>query len=290
MLQFIAAFYSLWLIRITGLKYSWVLISTALFFMGLRRLIPLYYILTKNPQTPDLINEIIGLFLSFIMLLGVYGIKSVFIEFKHSIERKKLLAEREIFIKEVHHRIKNYMNTIYGLLSLQAGSLTNSLAVSALEDACSRVQSMMVLYDKLYQYANFDEMSCSEYLSSLVDEILNNFPNSKSIRIEKKIDDFILNGKVLQPLGIIVNELLTNIMKYAFINKADGVIKVSATLIDNNVSFFIEDNGDGIPESITFENTTGFGMQLVSMLSEQIGGSIKIERSVGTKFILEFQI
>ncbi|MBI9106460.1 MAG: sensor histidine kinase [Spirochaetales bacterium] len=95
---------------------------------------------------------------------------------------------------------------------------------------------------------------------------------------------------MLQPLGIIINELLTNIMKYAFIGKEDGVITVSATLEDRRVSFIIDDNGCGIPESVNFENSTGFGLVLVGTLAEQLNASIKMERDAGTRFILEFEI
>ena len=203
---------------------------------------------------------------------------------------KNLLIEKELILREVHHRIKNNMNTIRSLLSLQADAVEDQAAVNALSDAGNRVQSMMVLYDKLYQSAGSGEISVLDYFSPLIDEIVSNFPNSKSVKIYKKIDNIILKAKVLQPLGIIINELLTNIMKYAFVDRGDGVISVSAVLNDNTVAIEIQDNGVGIPESISFENSTGFGMQLVMMLTEQIGGSIRIERGNGTKFVLEFKI
>jgi len=199
-----------------------------------------------------------------------------------------LLAEKELILKEVHHRIKNNMNTVKSILALQAYSVTDPASITALKDAEGRVQSMMVLYDKLYQSADFTEISVGNYISSLVDEIVSNFPNSKSVRIEKRLNDFPLGIKLLQSLGIIINELLTNMMKYAFIDKDNGMITVSSSIKGDRVSFVIEDNGCGLPESINFDNSTGFGMQLVHMLTEQIGGSIKIERGAGTKFILEF--
>jgi len=201
---------------------------------------------------------------------------------------QRLLAEKELILKEVHHRIKNNMNTVHSLLSLQAGFLEDPLAITALQDTICRVDSMVVLYDKLYSSHNFQDISVLTYLPSLIDEIIANFQGSESVRVEKKIDDFILSVKTLQPLGIIINELLTNIMKYAFTGRDNNVINVSATLSGENVCIIISDNGKGIPESITFETTTGFGMQLVSMLARQIGGSVKIERGEGTKFIIEF--
>ncbi|MCX7023865.1 MAG: PAS domain S-box protein [Spirochaetes bacterium] len=201
-----------------------------------------------------------------------------------------LLAEKDLILKEVHHRIKNNMSTINSLLSIQAGTLKDPSAVEALKDAGSRVQSMMVLYDKLFQSASFNDISLEKYLPALMDEIVANFPNSTSVRIEKRIQDFVLDAKRLQLLGIIINELLTNIMKYAFTGRDEGLIAVSATIADSHVSIIIQDNGNGMPGSVSFENSAGFGLMLVKMLTEQLEGKIRIERGHGTKVVLEFEI
>jgi two-component system, sensor histidine kinase PdtaS len=201
---------------------------------------------------------------------------------------KTLLAEKELILKEVHHRIKNNMSTIAGLLSLQADTMEVPAAKAALKDAESRVQSMMVLYNKLYQSAGFKSVSVLTYLPTLINEILENFPNSASIKVWKIIDDFTLDAKMLQPLGIIINELLTNIMKYAFAGIVLGVITISASLKGKKVILSIEDNGNGMPESIDFANSPGFGLMLVDLLTKQMHGTIRIERAWGTKIILEF--
>ncbi|HUX41699.1 MAG TPA: histidine kinase dimerization/phosphoacceptor domain -containing protein [Rectinemataceae bacterium] len=200
-----------------------------------------------------------------------------------------LLAEKELILKEVHHRIKNNMSTIASLLSLQADTLTIPAAKTALKDAESRVQSMMVLYDKLFQSAGFKSVSVLEYLPSLIREILANFPKGASITVRKTIEDFYLDSKMLQPLGIIVNELLTNIMKYAFTGRDSGMITVSASLKGKRVHLGIEDDGNGMPETMDFANSPGFGLMLVGQLTKQLQGSIRIERAQGTKIVLEFE-
>jgi len=202
---------------------------------------------------------------------------------------KSLLSEKELILKEVHHRIKNNMNTIYGLLVLQAEALNEPLAIAALHDAGNRVKSMQLLYDKLYRSAGYSDISIIEYLPPFIDEIVSNFPNKNLVGIETNIEDFILSTTKLQPLGIIINELLTNIMKYAFIGKREGLISVSAHQKDNHVMVTIADNGNGMPESISFDNSTGFGLVLVNALTQQIGGTIRIERGQGTKIVLEFE-
>lgn len=201
---------------------------------------------------------------------------------------KSLLLEKEIILKEVHHRIKNNMSTISAVLTLQMDIITDSTAISALQDAANRVQSMMVLYDKLYQSAKYNEMSVKRYLPSLIEQIIKNFPNSRIVKTEVQVEDFILDSKKLSSIGIIINELLTNIMKYAFIGKEEGIIKISVSLQDKLVVLTIQDNGRGLPETVDFQNSTGFGLTLVSMLTKQIGGKIFVERDELTKIILQF--
>jgi two-component sensor histidine kinase len=202
---------------------------------------------------------------------------------------KSLLVEKEFILKEVHHRIKNNMTTIIALLNLQTGTVKDISAVTAIKEAESRVRSMMVLYDKLYLSENFNHLSVKDYLSSLIDEIIMNFPNRGSVAVIKNIDDFILDSKSLFSVGIIINELLTNIMKYAFQGKEGGVITASASLMDKNVQLVIQDDGIGIPEWVDFENSNGFGLMLIKMLTHQLSGNIRIERNNGTGFILEFR-
>ncbi|MEI7812367.1 MAG: histidine kinase dimerization/phosphoacceptor domain -containing protein [Ignavibacteria bacterium] len=203
---------------------------------------------------------------------------------------KNLLAEKELILIEVHHRIRNNMNTITSLLSLQSGTLEDPVAIEALEDAASRIRSVMVLYNKLYQFAGYTAMSVLDYLPSLIDEIMADFSNSTSVQTEKKIDDFVLSARKLQPLGIIINEILTNIIKHAFTDKPDGLIVISAFLNGNIASIVVQNNGNSMPESVDFDNPDNFGMALVGILTEQLEGSIRIERENGTRVVLEFPV
>jgi two-component sensor histidine kinase len=147
-----------------------------------------------------------------------------------------------------------------------------------------------MLYDKLYQSSRFSELSVSEYIGELMDEVISNFPNKNIVSAEKKIQEFSLEVKKIQPLGIIVNELLTNIMKYAFKGRAEGHIFLSATNAGGLVTVIVEDDGNGMPDSVSFENSTGFGLILVNGLTKQLNGTIRIERIAGTRIVLEFRV
>lgn len=216
---------------------------------------------------------------------------------------KNLLAEKELILKEVHHRIKNNMNSIVSLLHFQAKDMKTPEAVSSLEDAQNRVHSMMVLYDKLYRSKSFMEISFKDYLAGLIEEITANLVNRERVKVETHIEDFIIDTKVLSALGIIINEIITNAMKYAFRGKEEGLVSVSAALKDKLVTLVIADNGIGIPESIDIESSPGFGLELVSMLTKQLKGNLKIERlskdlpsgqyvdtAGGTRVIIELEI
>ena len=222
-------------------------------------------------------------------VVGIIGVILDISERKASEEKiRQLLAEKEIIMKEVHHRIKNNMTTISELLHLQADTVKDPSASAALKDACIRVQSMAILYDKLFQSVEFKELSARTYLIPLIDQIVSNFSGSADITVEKHIEDFQLDAKRLQTLGIIINEVITNIMKHAFRGRNSGIITISASLTENIISVIINDNGVGIPESVTFDNSPGFGLTLVAILIQQISGTVRIERRQGTSIILEF--
>jgi len=203
-------------------------------------------------------------------------------------EIRTLLNEKELMLKEVHHRIKNNMSTVASLLSLQAGLSAEKATVAALEEAVDRLRCMTTLYDVLYKSPSYTEISVKDYLPPLIDEIVSNFPNASSVKVVKRVDDFILEVRSLQPLGIIVNELLTNTMKYAFPENGTGTIRVSATRTEGVVTVAVEDDGAGIPPTVDFGESGGFGLTVVDALAKQLRGSIRIVRGRGTRVVLEF--
>ena len=224
------------------------------------------------------------------VIVGFEGIASDIHEHKEAEEQiKRLLVEKELLLREVHHRIKNNMNTMMSLLSLQSRTMRDPLAMAALEDAGARLRSMATLYDKLYRSENFKEISARDYLPSLMKEIMEVFPGSAKVRVETQIADFVFHVKELASLGILVNEILTNTMKYAFAGRAQGLVRVTASNEENRVTVTVEDDGVGIPESVDIDNSTGFGLMLVGTLAKQMNGTIRIERGCGTKFVLEFE-
>ena len=150
---------------------------------------------------------------------------------------------------------------------------------------------MTILYEKLYRSKNLYEVSMKDYLPSLIDEILENLFMGVNVKIEKEIDDFILDSRRLLPFGIIINELLSNAMKYAFLDRKEGIISVEAKLKKTVtgdgklISLTVKDNGNGLPESVDINNSTGFGLMLVKMLTRQLSGNIQVEQENGTRYL-----
>ncbi len=203
-------------------------------------------------------------------------------------QAQKTIQERDLLLREVHHRIKNNMATVVNLLTLQAATTTNKETIASLENARTRVQSMMLIYERLYRSKNYQQVSIKEYLENLVDEIRNTYPQSAAIMIETDVQDFPLEPDVLFHLGILINELITNSIKYAFPQGEGGLIRVYGRCFEKQIQIVIQDTGCGIPDSVDLSAPSGFGLSLVQILAEQIGAELKLERKNGTSFCITF--
>ncbi len=203
---------------------------------------------------------------------------------------KMLLEEKTLILKEVHHRIKNNMNITYSLLKLQSESQTDDRARSILNNAAVRIQSMMVLYEKLYQSENFLDISLKTYIDSLMAEIENIISKEKPITIKTEIDDISLDANIASNIGIIINELSTNSIKHAFKDQCDCEIHMKITQKENMVYIEYFDNGIGIPQNIFTGSNSGFGITLVKMLSNQLKAAVEVRDGPGANIKLAFAV
>lgn len=203
---------------------------------------------------------------------------------------KSLLREKELILREVHHRIKNNFAMITSFLKLQALSLTEKTGRDALEDASGRVQSMALLYNKLYKSDDYGKLSFKDYLEQLVTEILSNFYTQDFLHTEIIVDDFMLDTKKIQILGIITNEILTNIMKYAFVGRDHGQVSICAGLKNGWAYFEVKDNGVGISESALNGGDNTFGLMLIRELTIQLKGTVSIKNENGTSVQINFPL
>ncbi len=189
------------------------------------------------------------------------------------------LAEKETLLKEVHHRIKNNLASLESLMSMQTEALNNPEAIAALYDAMARVSGIRILYEKLLIQEDYTELAGKEYVETLIDTIAGIYPIASRLVLHKDIQEFNMDSKRLLSMGIVINELLSNAMKYAFTDRASGSIHCILHLEDNEITLSIHDNGKGFPEGFNRTGNSGFGLPLVSMICQQLGGSFA---SVGT--------
>ncbi len=203
---------------------------------------------------------------------------------------RHLLAEKETLLKEVHHRIKNNMAVIRSILSLQAGSASEKAAATALEDAAGRIYGMMVLYDELYRSEDFHGLRVDEFISAIADNVVSSWRLQRTVGLEKDLCEYRLEAGKLQSLGIVVNELVTNSMKYAFEGRTSGTIALSARLDGNAMRVVVSDDGVGVPASVDPVASPGFGLTLVTALARQLDGSFSLTSGNGTRAEFSFPV
>jgi len=192
------------------------------------------------------------------------------------------LKEKEVLLKEVHHRVKNNMQVICSLLSLQAKSIPDTKTRELFDKAQGRVMSMAIIHETLYQSNNFAEIEFGNYLEKLTRRIGETYPHER-IDIELDTEPIAMNLTTAIPCGLIINELLSNSIKHAFPNQRSGQIRISLKNQENGSPCLrVSDNGVGLPESLTKGDSPSLGLQLIRVLSNQVNGTIVFSQTNGT--------
>lgn len=198
------------------------------------------------------------------------------------------LREKDVMLREIHHRVKNNLQVISSLLNLQKYHLDDGRAVAALDDSIIRIKSMAMIHEKLYQTESMAHVNFSEYIGDLVSEIRSNYP-SEEIRFHCDLEDLELNINQAIPCGLIVNEALTNAMKHAF-PAGSGDVWISMHGRDGSVEVSVADNGVGLPESFDPSVDGGLGVELMLNLASQLDGDINIDGREGVRVTLRFPL
>jgi PAS domain S-box-containing protein len=200
------------------------------------------------------------------------------------------LEEKELLLKEIHHRVKNNLQVVSSLLKLQAGNAADENIQNILIDSQNRVRSMALVHQKLYQSRDLSQINFPEYLRQLSDQLFNVFKERNgSIELDITAKELNLSIDLAIPCGLIINELISNSFKYAFPGNRKGCIKIELDTENmNDYTLIISDDGIGLPKDIDFRNTKSLGLQLVNTLVGQIDGSIAMNNHNGTAFTIKF--
>ena len=212
---------------------------------------------------------------------------------------KALEKINKMRMKEIHHRIKNNLQVISSLLDLQAEKFRDEEVLEAFRESQNRVLSMSLIHEELYKEGGTDKLNFSVYLQKLAANLFQTYSvSSENIRLWMDLEEnAFFDMDIAIPLGIIVNELVSNSLKHAFTEKEEGIIRIQLCKTEGNgkiqnslFSLKISDNGKGIPENIKFENAESLGLQLVNILVAQLDGDIKVKRGNGTEFRISFSV
>jgi two-component sensor histidine kinase len=196
-------------------------------------------------------------------------------------------AENELLLKEIHHRVKNNLEIVSSLLALQSNQIDDAKTKEAMLEGQNRVQSIGIVHQKLYQSENLGAIEMKDYFINLSESILDSFGAYKRVEVECAMNTLNVDVDTAVPLGLIVNELLTNTIKYAFPDGRSGKIQIKLEQMANgNLQMRVSDNGVGKSGAI---KGTGFGGQLISLLTQQLGGTMKEQNNNGTDIFFEFK-
>jgi PAS domain S-box-containing protein len=202
------------------------------------------------------------------------------------------LADKEILLREVHHRVKNNLSVVDSLLSMQARYIDDVEALRAISDSQRRIHTMSLVHEQLYQSQDVNQVDFREYLQRLVGNLYSSTSfNPNQVELKLDIKPTQLNIDMAISMGLIVNELLTNAFKHAFPNDHTGLIEVILykSMDERDLHLIIRDNGIGIPENVDFNGTASLGLRLVRILTQQLRANLDLSCSVGTSFHLTLQ-
>jgi PAS domain S-box-containing protein len=206
-------------------------------------------------------------------------------------EITRSLEEKDLLLREIHHRVKNNLQIIASLLKLQSRYISDEKVLGAIQDTQSRVRAMALVHERIYRSSNIVEINLKDYLNYLTKQIFQ-FYNIQQyqIGITVTMDDIMADIDTAIPFGLIINELVSNSLKHAFPDGRKGMVSIECTPQDaNRLRFVYHDNGAGMPTGFDWKNTESLGLRLVNSLVDQLNGTIDLGTGEGTTFIIEIQ-
>lgn len=215
-----------------------------------------------------------------------------FIAYQSRAKKNELLAiknaENELLLKEIHHRVKNNLEVVSGLLALQSAQIDDQSTKDAMQESQNRVNSIGIVHQKLYQGKNLGAVEMKDYVLNLSESILDSFGATGKVDLQLAMENLDLDIDTAVPLGLIINELITNTVKYAFPNNQKGKLTIKLEKQANNMlHLVVSDNGVGKSGVV---QGTGFGGQLISLLTNQLNGTMTEENQNGTRVTFDFKL
>ncbi|MFA6597463.1 MAG: PAS domain S-box protein [Ignavibacteriaceae bacterium] len=203
---------------------------------------------------------------------------------------KNSLKEKEILLKEIHHRVKNNFQRIISLIALQTHLIDDQQILNIFEDLQNRLRTMSLIHELMYSTGDFAAVDVKNYIERLTHYLLRTYSSSGNVKLNLDLENFNLDLDTIIPCGLITNEIITNSLKYAFPDEAKGSINISFKKINGEFCLTFFDDGIGINNKIDFENITSLGLRLIDLLTKQIRGALEVvQPEKGLQFIIKFK-
>ncbi|MBR9844766.1 MAG: tetratricopeptide repeat protein [Algicola sp.] len=228
-----------------------------------------------------------------VIVLAFLGILLLLLSFFYFKNRKKnqqlakqkvllenALDDKNVLLKEIHHRVKNNLQVISSLLSLQQRQITDKKASQAIQEGRNRVKAMALIHQNLYQDTNLISVKTDDYIQKLANSLIKNYRvNDKDIQLNLNIEPVKLDIDTIIPLGLVINELISNALKYAFKGHNSGTISINLMEVKNHLNLTITDNGIGLPNDFSIEDSSSLGFKLIKAFSDKIEATLNIDSS-----------
>lgn len=204
------------------------------------------------------------------------------------IKLRSSLREKDVLLQEVHHRVKNNLQVISSILNLQSGQIEDQRILDLLKQSQDRIRSMSYVHESLYQNKNFSFIDLSDYVLGLTRNLMHSYVNGRQITLSTKLGHVELDLDQAVPCGLLLNEMITNSLKYAFPEGKEGELNIEVGEEDGKVILKVGDNGIGLPKGLGLDRVSTLGLQLVNTLVDQLDGSIELEPKSGTNYLVTF--
>jgi two-component sensor histidine kinase len=200
------------------------------------------------------------------------------------------LQEKEVLLKEIHHRVKNNLQIVSALLDLQSSHTEDKQALEMFKESRGRVKSLAQIHERLCRSQDLAHVDFAEYVRQLADDLYHAYKVSNDeIVLDVDVNVRQISIDIAIPCGLLINELMSNALKYAFVDARKGRLRVALRRISDNTNVLtVADTGAGFPPGLDFRNTTSFGLQLVNTLVEQLKGKIELKTDRGAEFTVTF--
>jgi two-component sensor histidine kinase len=198
------------------------------------------------------------------------------------------LSEKEVLLKEIHHRVKNNLQVISSLLNLQSKSIIDEKALAALNEGRNRVKSMALIQQNLYRDDNLTGVDIKDYIEKLINSLFVSYNiETAKIKLQTNIEQLQLDVDTVIPLGLIINELISNALKYAFVNKQNGLLQVMLYIQNTQLVLCVKDDGIGMDnDDLNKNNSASIGFKLVQSFLQKLEATMNVEKNNGTTITL----